>query len=401
MEAAIMKKLTTIGLFFVIIFVLSGCNKADVDYSSGKKYFDSGNYEEAVKYFSSAIENNPNRAEYYIGYGMSLIGSEKYDEAIVQFDRIIMEKKISMVLENNKRALRGKGIAYVNMQNYLEAINMFDKALKINELSDLNMDILYYKGNVLINTGFYREAAEIYTLIMDQFGEDAQILGNRAYAYQKLGEYEKGIDDFDRAIALQNTNYEYYYGKYYLLQNMGRNNDANEVLSRAAELEIKTKADKFNLAKIHFYQGLYDQAFPELSESFGNGFTEAYIYIGEIYSQKKDYSTAKYYYEKYIEEGAAASYEVYNQIASCHIKMDEYEQAIPYLETGLKFANNNEARILRKNEIIAYENLGDFEKALNKLQGYIVSYPDDELAKNELSFIVSRQAGKSVTIDSQ
>lgn len=395
-----MKKLTTIGLFFVIIFVLSGCNKADGDYSSGKKYFDSGNYEEAAKCFSSAIGNNPNRAEYYIGYGMSLIGFEKYDEAIAQFDRIIMDKKISMVLENNKRALRGKGIAYVNMQNYQEAINMFDEALKINELSDLNMDILYYKGNILSNTGSYREAAEIYTLIMDQFGEDAQILGNRAYAYQKLGEYEKGIDDFDRAIALQNTNYEHYFGKYYLLQNMGRSNDAHEVLSRAAELEIKTKADKFALAKIHFYQGLYDQAFPELNESFGNGFTEAYLYIGEIYSQKKDYSTAKYYYEKYIEEGAD-SYEVYNQIASCHIKMDEYEQAIPYLETGLKFANNDEARILRKNEIIAYESLGDFEKALNKLQAYIASYPADELAKNELSFIVSRQAGKSVTIDSQ
>ena len=141
---------------------------------------------------------------------------------------------------------------------------------------------------------------------------------------------------------------------------MNRETEANELLSKAAEIEIKTKADKFNLAKIHFYQGLYDQAFPELSESFANGFIDAYFYIGEIYMQKKDYSTAKYYYEKYIEEGGNNSPEVYNQIASCLMKAEDYEQALPYLEKGIKYANNDILRVPLKNEIIVYEKLGDF-----------------------------------------
>ena len=64
---------------------------------------------------------------------------------------VIMDKKRPIVQANNKRALRGKGIAYVNTHNYLEAINHFDEALSISELSDLNMDILYYKGYVLIS----------------------------------------------------------------------------------------------------------------------------------------------------------------------------------------------------------------------------------------------------------
>lgn len=387
-----MKKLTNliyIGMFFIIIISLSGCSKAGGLYQSGKKHFVSGNYVEAAKYFSEAINENPNRAEYYIDYGMALIGISKYDEAIKQFDYVIMDKKITLVLENNKRALRGKGIAYINMQNYMNAIKQFDEALHINELSDLDMDILYYKGKALTSIGSYKEAAETYTDIIRRFGEEAQVLADRAYTYRKTGEYEKGLDDYDKAISLQKGSYDYYFGKYYLLLEMGEETKAQEALSLAAELEVSTKSDKFNLAKIHYYQGLHDQAFPELSESFANGFVDAYFYIGEIYTEKRDYSTAKYYYEKYIEEGIIAP-EVYNQIVSCLIKMEEYEQAIPYLEKGTRYPRNSMMKALLKNEIIVYEKLGDFEKALVKLQSYITAYPEDGDAMREKAFVISR-----------
>lgn len=396
-----MRKLLFTGLFLIMMVILNGCSEAGGYYRSGKKHFTSGNYEEAARYFSSSIDKNPNRAEYYIDYGMALIGLSRYDEAIEQFDRVIMDKKVPIVQANNKRALRGKGIAYVNTHNYLEAINHFDEALSISELSDLNMDILYYKGYVLISIGAYKDAVETYTDIIREFGEDAQVLADRAYAYQKIGEYEKGLDDYDKAIALQENNYEYYFRKYYLLKEMNRETEANELLSKAAEIEIKAKADKFNLAKIHFYQGLYDQAFPELSESFANGFIDAYFYIGEIYMQKKDYSTAKYYYEKYIEEGGVNAPEVYNQVASCLIKMEEYEQAIPYLEIGIEYAHSDMMRVLLKNEIIVYEKMGDFKKALDKLQSYIASYPEDEDAKREKSFVVSRISNTDNDINNQ
>lgn len=385
-----MKKLISIVLFVVIITVLSGCSKAGGHYNSGRKSFDSGDYEEAARYFELAITENPNRAEYYIDYGMALVGLERYTEALTQFDSIIMDKKITMVLQNNKRALRGKGIAYISMKNHREAINQFDKALAINVLSDLDLDILYYKGNALMNMGNYNEAVNTYTDIIEKFGEEAQVLGERAYTYQKIGEYEKGLDDYDKAITLQKNNYEYYFGKYYLLQEMDKANDAKEVLRQASELEVRTKSDKFNLAKIHFYQGLYDQAFPELSESFADGFSEAYFYIGEIYSIKKDYSTAQYYYEKYIEQGGIIAPSAYNQIASSLIKMEEYEQALSYLEDGISSNQKGAMEVLLKNEIIVYENLGAFDKALTKLQSYIASYPGDEEAKRELAFINSR-----------
>ncbi len=384
------KRVLSIGLLFIMIIILTGCSEAGGYYRSGKKYFANGDYEEAVKSFASAIDANPNRAEYYIDYGMALIGLSRYDEAIEQFDRVIIDKGMAIVIGNNKRALRGKGIAHMNMKSYKEAIKYFDDALNIDALSDLDMDILYYKGKALMSNGAYKKATEIYTEIIEQFGEEAQLLIDRAYTYQKTGDYDKGLDDYDKAIALDVNNYQYYFRKFNLLREMGKDTDAHEVLSQAAQIEVKTKADKFNLAKIHFYQGLHDQAFPELSESFANGFIDAYFYIGEIYSYKKDYSTAKYYYEKYIEEGGISTPEVYNQLASCLIKAEEYEQALIYLEDGIGYASNDTMRVLLKNEIIVYEKLGDFEKALTKLRSYITAYPEDKDAIKEKSFVMSR-----------
>lgn len=386
----IMKKLIKIGLFFIMIIILSACSRANGFYKSGKKHFVSGNYEEAIRYFVSAIDENPNRAEYYIDYGMALMGLSRYDEAVEQFDHVIIDKNIAIILANNKRALRGKGIAYFNMQNFKEAITQFDEALNISVLSDMDMDILYYKGKSLMSIGAYSQATKTYTDIIEQFGEEPQVLADRAYTYQKTGDYDKGLDDYDKAIALQKDNYEYFFGKYNLLRGANKSNEAKEVLREAAEIPVKTKADKFSLAKIHFYQGLHDQAFPELSESFANGFVDAYFYIGEIYIKKKDYSTAKYYYDKYIEEGGSDTPQVYNQIASCLIKMGEYEQALPYLEAGNKYIHDDLTRVLLKNQVIVCEKLGDFGQALAKLEEYIASYPGDEDAIREKTFINSR-----------
>ena len=400
-----MKKIISVGLIVglisVIIILVSGCSKADNYYRNGKESFLSGNYEEAAGNFASAINENPNKAEYYIAYGMALIGLAQYDEALRQFDRVIMDKKIDMVLENNKRALRGKGIAYFNMQDYEKAIEQIDQALGLNVLSELDFDILCFKGKALTNTGYYEEAVQVYTEILEKFGDDALVYADRAYAYQNIGEYEKGLEDYDKAINLQQNNYEYYFGKYYLLTDMNWEAEARQVLNEAEKIEVKTKADKFNLAKIHFYQGLYDQAFTELSESFANGFVEAYFYIGEIYSQKKDYSTAKYYYEKYMEEGGSPSPQIYNQIAACLIKMGDYGQAVSYLEEGISHAHNDNKRVLLKNLVIAYENLGEFETALEKLGNYLALYPGDEDAKSEQVFLKSRMPYISESIINQ
>ena len=47
-------------------------------------------------------------------------------------------------------------------------------------------------------------------------------------------------------------------------------------------------------------------------------------------------------------------------------------------------------QVLLFNEIVAYEHLGEFEKATSLMKEYLVAYPDDELAIREFEFLSTR-----------
>lgn len=378
------------GMCLLLVATISGCSLSGNLYQDGKKSFLAGDYEEAAAYFSSAIKENPKRSDYYIDYGMSLIKLGKYEDALKEFDQAYVNKDIIIVNRNNKRVFRGKGIAYYYMLEFDKAIEEFRKALDIRELSELDVDILYYISSSLMTIGSYEEAIKTYTSLIDLDKKSAAAYDSRALCYRNLGDYEKSIADYDQAILVEPSNYSHYFGKYYLLTESGDEAGANEVLTKASELIVKTSADQYNLAKVHFYQKSYETALSELSEGFKNGFTEAYYYIGEIYRIQKDYPKAIYYYDMFLQEGEIMAPNVYNQIASCLIKTGEYAKALSYLEKGIAYNNAGMMQTLKKNEIIAYECLSDFAKAKEKLTEYRVAYPEDTEAEREAQFLETR-----------
>ncbi len=383
-------KLLLMGISLILVSMITGCSLSKNLYGDGKKSFENGNYEEAATYFEAAIKENPERAEYYIDYGLSLVKLERYEEALSMFDKAYVNKDIIIVNRNNKRVYRGKGIAYYLMQDYDKAIVEFKKALEINELSALDMDILYYIGSSQMIVGSYEEAINSYTRLIKLDSKSAGAYNSRALCYQLQGDFDKSLTDYDTAIKMDPKNYSHYFGKYYLLTEQGDATSASEVLNKASELVPKTSEDQYNLAKVHFYQGDYEVALSELSEGFKNGFTEAYYYIGEIYRIKKDYPKAIYYYDIFIKEGEIMVPNVYNQIAACLIKTGAYTEALGYLEKGIAYNHAGSMQTLKKNEIVAYECLGEFDKAKDKLSLYMTVYPTDKEAAREAQFVETR-----------
>lgn len=384
------RKLLLSGICFILISLITGCSQSENLYEDGKKSFVNGNYEEAAAFIEAAIKENPERAEYYIDYGLSLIKLERYEEALNVFDKAYVNKNIIIVNRNNKRLYRGKGITYYHMMEYDKAIVEFKKALEINELSGLDMDILYYIGSSQMTVGLYEEAINTYSRLIKLDSKSAEVYNSRALCYRSQGDFEKSLTDYDAAIRMEPGNYSHYFGKYYLLTENSDVANASEVLVKASELVTKTSEDQYNLAKVHFYQGDYEVALSELSEGFKNGFTEAYYYIGEIYRIKKDYPKAIYYYDIFIKEGEISAPHVYNQIASCLIKTGDYTQALEYLEKGIAFNHAGSMQTLKKNEIVTYECLGEFDKVKEKLSQYITVYPTDKEAAREAQFVETR-----------
>lgn len=390
-----MKKMNLLkgALAFVSVILLSGCsgNSADKFYKEGLKYIDNGNYEEAASNFSKAIALKDDRAEYYIDYGMTLIMLKENREAILNFDKAILNKENVIVNKNNKLAYRGKGIAYYKSYQYKEAIEEFDKALSLNELSELDEDILYYKGSAEEKSGLYEEAIKTYTALIDNSASDDNAYNNRGYAYGKLHEFDKGLADYDKAISIKKGNYNHYLGKYFLLMEADRKEEAHTILKEAAGIKVETEEDEFNLAKVHYYMEEYDMAINEFSKAFESGFEEACYYLGNIYEKREDYEEAVINYEKYIKaENIPKTALVYNQAGACLLKLGRYSEALAYIQTGLEYRDKNMEQPLKRNEIAAYEKTGDFEKAYHLMTAYINLYPEDKEAKKEYEFLKTR-----------
>lgn len=371
---------------------MTGCSlkASNRKYSDALSAYEAGKYEEATELFLEAIEKNPDKAEFYLDYGFTLIKLGRYEEAIEQFERVILDKDIEMIRENNKKAYRGIGIVYYSSGRYEEAIEQFDLALTYSELQEINVDILSYKGNALEMSGKLEEALLVYEELLEQGNEMAGLYRTRADIFRKQGEYEKSLADYERALKIGDGDFHILLGKFAVLKELKRDQEAKEALMKAEELKIVTDADLFDLAQVHFYQENFDSAKHELKQCLENGFAEANYFLGEIYLKEKEYEQAYQSFLAYIESGKPATAALYNQLLVCSLVLEEYEAAGEYLEHAKAFSDPLIRQSLARNEIIYLEHTGDFKTALDKLERYLVLFPEDTQAQEDLIFLQTR-----------
>lgn len=386
-------KLKQLGLLLLILATfLVGCSSeksAKSYYKDGMKYYKEGNYEEAKNSLLLASKTNPNKAEYMIEYGLVLIRTGDYNESLKQFDQAILKNDNKIVTQNNKRAHRGKGIAYYYMSDYKNALVEFETALNITELEELNTDIMYYKADCEEKSGEYQKAIDTYTTMIKNKKKDALLYSKRAHAYQALGDMKKALLDYDKAISIEPKELDLYVKKYLLYQEQEDIKSANKTLEHA--LKITKDKNYYDLGRIYYYQGNTEQAISNFHKALKDEKWKAYFYLGEIYVEQKDYEQGIENYKSYIEKNPDSKDGiVYNQLATCLIAINEYEEALDYIGQGLKQNDNTAMKALKFNEIIAYERLIQFDKAYTKIKEYLKSYPDDQAALREIEFIKTR-----------
>lgn len=375
-----------------MLLFTSGCglSSANRNYSKALDAYEKSDYAKAEEFFIKAINDNVDKAEYHIDYGFTLLQIREYEKAREQFNYVILDKDIPMVKENNKKAYRGLGISYLLDGDYKKSIEYFDSALAIQEMDQLDTDIMYYKASAMEKLGDSEEAIDLYTSILKLKPKDANIYGMRANQYRLLGNYELSIADYDKAIELDANNFSYYIGKYVTLKENNKSAEAAAVLEQAATLKINGDSDKFELAKVHFYQGKYDIAMNELSQCIEAGFTQSYYFIGEMNLMDGNYELAVDNFNRYIEEGNGVSGMLYNQMLTCYLQLGNYEQAKVYLDKAKKLSDPSIKTSLLKNEIIYLENIGQFKEALTYMEQYLKICPEDSQAKKDYYFLKTR-----------
>ncbi len=378
------------ALLCVAVSAFAGCNDAKEHFESGEEAFLAEDYETALTEFSKALDENPNKAEYYIEQGHTYIALERYEEARAALESAIVEQNLDLTRKNNKRAWRAIGISYYEEGNYAEAKLYFEKALAEELLPELNADIRMYLADTLECGGDYDRAIAVYDELLKEQTDYAAGYRARAYMRYVQGDYEASLADYDEAIALTPNNFDLYFGKYNVLEKLGRKSEQMELLQVITHIESPTPEDAYFIAKAQYFSGAYDEALVGLAAAAADGYEDVYYYIGEIYHQRSDYGEAVHYFKLYIAGSGARDAAAYNQMALCLMKQERYADALETVRSGQKLSDALHGRQLLFNEVVILERTGEYNAAYERAVEYRNRYPEDTKIKRELEFLASR-----------
>lgn len=316
--------------------------------------------------------------------GMQLVQKLDYQGALSRFD------EAEGAGENMRLVNRGRGIAYMGLTDYPSAVSCFEQALSDSSgiVQNVDFDLNYYLAAAYTKNGQYSEAKSTYDSILALRPEEEDAYFLRGSVSLHLSDYEAAKADFEKVMEMDPKNYDRMIEIYQALASFGYK-DAGQEYLRNALAAGETEMAPYDSGRIYYYLEEYQKAYIALEEAKEKGGAESYLYLGKAYEATGDYNYASSVYNSFISQDSTNA-EIYNQLGLCELQKKDYQKALEAFQTGMKIEGNEMMQTLSFNEIVAYEYLGEYQKAAVLLQSYLETYPDDEAARRELDFLASR-----------
>lgn len=316
--------------------------------------------------------------------GMKLIAKLDYQGALAQFD------EAEELDENARLIARGRGIAYMGITDYEQAVTCFKESLAGSNglVEAIDFDLNYYLAAAYTKSNRYQEAKQVYDAILDLRSEEKDAYFLRGCVLLELGDFENAKADFDRVLTMDAKNYDRLIEIYRALDSYGYR-EVGQTYLQAALNDGESQMKVYDKGRIYYYMGEYQNAYIALEEARKDGNADSFLYLGKAYEATGDYNYASSVYNSYLSKDTQNA-EIYNQLGLCELAKKDYQKALEAFRSGMQIEGNGMMQTLAFNEIVAYEYLGEYKKAAVLLDNYLQSYPDDEEAKREQQFLLTR-----------
>ncbi len=319
-----------------------------------------------------------------VSAGMQAISNLDYQSALASFEEAGNQG------EDKRLIARGMGIAYMGLTRYDQASECFEEALKLSKglLQSMDYDLNYYLASAYTKENRLSEAESTYDAILNMKPKELDALFLRGNVRLGLGKMDDAKEDFDKVVSMEPENYDRLIQIYEVLNYYGETDAGKEYLQNALQKK-DAKITAYDKGRMYYYLEDYQQAYLALEEAKGAGGAEAHLYLGRAYEATGDYNYAANVYNAYLAKDKTNA-EIYNQLGLCEMTRGEYQKALAAFQAGMSAENNNIKQTLAFNEIVAYEHLGEYQKATVLMQTYLQNYPDDAKALREYEFLSTR-----------
>lgn len=290
-----------------------------------------------------------------------------------------------------EEAYRSEGIAAFKAGDYQTAIEKFDLALEESkgDTSELETDIIYYKAKALVENNDPDSAIAIYDEILEEDPSDSDTWYLRGCASLKAGLIEQADTDFARAVQNAPNDYELTFAVYQAFQDADQQEKADAAIEQALSFEEESEEDLCRKGYICYLLDDTQQANTYLAKAIEEGSDQAVLYQGMIYAQTGQREEAVSMFDRYAEEHADDPEEMLD-LAAAAKGGGLYEEAIRYY-SALREMEEADGQAVLKGLIASYEGSGDYETAYTLLEEYLQSWPDDEAAQKEMTFVQTRR----------
>lgn len=320
--------------------------------------------------------------EQYLNKANQYLEKEEYSLALENYNKAIMED------ESLQEAYRGAGIAAMKTADYEKAEDMFLRSLKESNgiLSEIEVDVSYYLGEVQIHLGKYEDAITCYSNIIEYDEEEKEAYFYRGAAYLKSDKQDKAEKDFKKVA--KDADVMLLYGIYEVYEEIC-SEEGNSYLEQIVKKQAGTGEELYTLGKAYYKLGEEEKALEALEKSGQKKTYQALFFLGQIYEQRGAYETAVEYYNSYKEK-KGLTFGEYRTVTECMMKQGNYTAALELNQYMKDSAGKSEMQDLLFEEIVIYEKSGDYASAKTASEKYVEQYPKDEDGLKEYEFLKTR-----------
>lgn len=297
----------------------------------GRVYSAQKDYKNAITTLEAAAAYSPDDDGILVDLAIAYFNSERFDKALVPLTRALARNP------QNAGAHHMAGKSYFMLGELRKSAEELQAALK---LTPNDYDVSYTLGLVFLKQRQFDQAKKIYDRIIARLGDrpELRILFGRAYRETEF--LAEAIDEFKRAIALDDhfPRVHYYLGLTYLLKD-----GASRLDDAAEEFKVERAAhpDEF-LANYYlgfFYtiQRKWELAIPLLEKASNSQpkNPDPYFYLGEGYQALGKHEKAIEVLRKAILFNPSLDHNEY-QVSSAHYRLAQSLLRTGHTEEGQK-----------------------------------------------------------------